>query len=182
MQEKEHSESDSALGLLQVYTGPGKGKTTAAVGLAVRAAAQGLEVAFIQFAKPGSSSEFDSLKKLGVACMQFGAEGWIKEGEDNAEHVSQALKGWKSALEYLKGEELVDLLILDEINVILSAGLIDTAKVMKAIIDRPHGLDVVCTGRGAPAELVMSADLVTEMLEIKHYYKQGVKARKGIEY
>ena len=118
---------------------------------------------------------------VAAADMQFGAEGWIREGEDNSEHISQAQKGWRLALEYLKGEEVADLLILDEINVILSAGLIEQDAAMKALINRPHGLEVVCTGRGAPPELVMAADLVTEMLEIKHYFKQGTEARKGIE-
>jgi len=184
MTKEEQSKSTGALGLLQVYTGPGKGKTTAAVGLAVRAAAQGLKVAFIQFAKPGSSAECNSLEELGVDCMQFGAEGWVKDSEagDNKEHLAEALKGWKHSLIYLKGEEIVDLLILDEINIIISAGIIDTPKVMKALLNRPHGLEVVCTGRGAPPELVMAADLVTEMLEIKHYFQQGAEARRGIEY
>ncbi|MBD3284732.1 AAA family ATPase [candidate division WOR-3 bacterium] len=182
MQERDQIKSGGALGLLQVYTGPGKGKTTAAVGLAARAAAHGLKVTFIQFAKPDSSAEFDSLKKLGVYCMQFGAQGWIKKGGDNTEHAVEAQKGWRLALTYLKGDETTDILILDEINVILSAGLLKTAGVMEVLLNRFHGLEVVCTGREAPPELVMAADLVTEMLDIKHYFQQGVEARLGIEY
>ncbi len=175
-----------ALGLLQVYTGPGKGKTTAAVGLAVRAVSGGLKVAFIQFAKPSESGEVESLKTLGVTCLRFGAKGWVKDGdgeaENNSAHKEAAHKGWQAALCYLKGEEQVDLLILDELNVTLSLGLLDTAEVVEVIVNRPHGLEVVCTGRGAPVELAAAADLVTEMLEIKHYFKQGVGARRGIEY
>jgi cob(I)alamin adenosyltransferase len=170
------------LGLLQVYTGPGKGKTTAAVGLAVRAVGQGLAVAFIQFAKPSESGEVDSLKKLGVKVAHFGAAGWVKKGKDASEHVKEAQRGWSEALRYLKGSEQVDLLILDELNVVLSLGLLDRSEVIGAILNRPHGLEVVCTGRDAPKELLDTADLVTEMLEIKHYHKRGVKARRGIEY
>ena len=171
-----------ALGLLQVYTGPGKGKTTAAVGLAVRAVGRGLRVAFIQFAKPSESGEVESLKKLGVKVAYFGAAGWVKKGEDASEHVKEAQRGWSEALRYLKGSEQVDLLILDELNVVLSLGLLDRGEVIGAILNRPHGLEVVCTGRDAPKELLDTADLVTEMREIKHYYKRGVQARKGIEY
>ena len=171
-----------ALGLLQVYTGPGKGKTTAAVGLAARAAGQGLEVAFIQFVKPSESGEVESLKKIGVKAAHFGAAGWVKKGEDASEHVKEAQRGWREALRYLKGTEQVDLLILDELNVVLSLGLLDRGEVMEAIINRPHGLEMVCTGRDAPKELIQAADLVTEMNEVKHYYQKGVKERKGIEY
>jgi cob(I)alamin adenosyltransferase len=171
-----------ALGLLQVYTGPGKGKTTAAVGLAVRAVSAELKVAFIQFLKPSESGEVNSLRKLGVKVSYFGAEGWFSKDADPTPHREAALKGWREALRYLRGEEQTDLLILDEINVVLSAGLLDTGKVMDAILNRPHGLEVVCTGRGAPVELMRAADLVTEMLEIKHYFKHGVGARRGIEY
>ncbi|MCK4231939.1 cob(I)yrinic acid a,c-diamide adenosyltransferase [candidate division WOR-3 bacterium] len=173
---------NSALGLLQVYTGPGKGKTTAAVGLAVRAAGRGFRVAFIPFAKPSESGEVESLKKLGVKVAYFGAAGWVKKGEDASEHVKEAQRGWSEALRYLKGSEQVDLLILDELNVVLSLGLLDRGEVIGAILNRPHGLEVVCTGRDAPKELLDTADLVTEMREIKHYYKRGVQARKGIEY
>lgn len=171
------------LGLLQVYTGPGKGKTTAAVGLAVRAAGQGLRVAFIQFAKPEKSGEVKPLEKLeGVTFSRFGAEGWFSPDDELAPHQDAAAQGWREALRYLKGDEQVDLLILDELCMVLSSGLLDTGKVMNAIINRPDGLEVVCTGRGAPVELMRAADLVTEMLEIKHYYKHGVGARKGIEF
>jgi len=176
------SVENSALGLLQVYTGPGKGKTTAAVGLAVRAVGRGLAVAFIQFAKPSESGEVESLRELGVTCKHFGAEGWARPGKDNTEHIEAARRGWSEALLYLKGEEKVDLLILDELCVVLSLGLLDRGEVMEAIINRPHGLEVVCTGRDAPKELLDTADLVTEMAEVKHYFKKGVKARRGIEY
>lgn len=183
MNEEKKAETGT-FGLLQVYTGPGKGKTSASVGLAARAVSAGLKIVFIQFAKPGKSGEISKLEELGVTCYHYGAEGWIKDGadKDNEPHVTEALRGWRKALTYLHGEEQVDVLVLDEINVVLKSGLLETDKVMSALINRPHGLEVVCTGRGAPPELIMAADLVTEMLEIKHYYKQGVKARKGIEY
>ena len=174
--------ANDALGLLQVYTGPGKGKTTAAVGLAVRAVGQGLKVAFIQFAKPDESGEIGSLKKLGVKVSHFGAEGWVSKDADPASHMDAANRGWREALTYLKGSEKVDLLILDELCVVLSLELLDRSEVMTAILNRPHGLEVVCTGRDAPKELLDTADLVTEMGEVRHYFKRGVGARRGIEY
>lgn len=170
------------LGLLQVYTGQGKGKTTAAVGLAVRAVSAGLRVAFIQFMKPEESGELQTLKNLGVMCSHFGAPGFLKPDGDPAPHRDAAKRGWKEALTYLEGDTYVDVLILDELCVVLSLGLLDTGEVMAKIVNRPHGLELVCTGRDAPKELIEAADLVTEMKEVKHYFKQGIKARKGIEY
>lgn len=167
---------------MQVYTGQGKGKTTAAAGLAVRAVSAGLRVAFIQFMKPGKSGEVKSLKKLGVTCAHFGAPGFLKPDGDPAPFRDAAKRGWKEALTYLEGDTYVDVLILDELCVAMSLGLLDVAEVMAKIVNRPHGLEVVCTGRDAPKELIEAADLVTEMKEIKHYFKQGVGARKGIEY
>ena len=170
------------LGFLEVYTGTGKGKTTAAVGLAARAVGRGLKVAFIQFAKPEESGEVGPLRKLGVKVEYFGAPGWVKPGGESVEHVNEAKRGWQEALKYLDGEEQIDLLVLDEINVVLSLGLLDGQKVMEKIINRPHGLELVCTGRDAPGELVQAADLVTEMKEVKHYFARNVVARRGIEY
>ncbi len=172
----------NALGLLQVYTGPGKGKTTAAVGLAVRAAGQGLRVAFIQFAKPEESGEVSCLQKLGVVCLRFGADGWVSDDGCNSAHKEAALQAWRAALSYLTGKEEVNILILDELNVTVALGLLDIADVLARIINRPHGLEVVCTGRNAPQELTRAADLITEMKEVKHYYQQGLGARKGIEF
>ncbi len=174
-------ENDS-LGLLQVYTGPGKGKTTAAVGLAVRAASAGLKVAFIQFMKPEESGEVQALRNAGVMCSNFGSKEFFYPDCDITPHIEEAKKGWEEAVTYLSGESYVDVLILDEINVALSLGLLDSAEVMTRIVERPHGLEVVCTGRNAPKELIEAADLVTEMGEVKHYFIRGVKARRGIEY
>jgi len=176
------------LGLLQVYTGPGKGKTTAAVGLAVRAAGQGLRVAFIQFMKPQASGELKVLERLaGVTVAHFGAPGWFSRKADvprheGVPHYEAALRGWRAALRYLKAEEETDLLVLDELCTALSSQLLDEEEALSAVLNRPHGLEVVCTGRNAPKKLIRAADLVTEMLEIKHYFKRGVQARKGIEY
>lgn len=170
------------LGLLQVYTGPGKGKTTAAVGLAVRAASAGLTVAFIQFMKPDESSELQTLRNAGVTCSHFGGKGFLVPDGNPEPHIEAAKEGWERAVSYLCGETYTDVLIMDELCVALSLGLLDNAEVMTRIIERPHGLEVVCTGRDAPPELIAAADLVTDMGEVKHYFKQGIKARKGIEY
>lgn len=170
------------LGFLQVYTGAGKGKTTAAVGLAVRAVSAGLKVGFVQFMKPEESGELQVLKNIGVTCSHCGAPGFLKPGGESAPHSSEAKRGWHEALTYLEGETYADVLILDELNVALSLGLLDSGEVLEKIVARPHGLEVICTGRDAPKELIQAADLVTEMTEVKHYFKQGVGARKGIEY
>lgn len=170
------------LGLLQVYTGPGKGKTTAAVGLAVRAASAGLKVAFIQFMKPEESGEVQALKSLGVVCSNFGSRDFFYPDCDVTPHIEAAKEGWKKVVSYLNGESYTDVLILDEINLTLSLGFLDSSEVLRKIQERPPGLEVVCTGRNAPKELIDAADLVTEMGEVKHYFVRGVRARRGIEY
>jgi cob(I)alamin adenosyltransferase len=97
-------------------------------------------------------------------------------------HIEAAKEGWKEVLSYLNGDSYADVLILDELCVVLSLGLLDAGEVMTRIVERPHGLEVICTGRDAPEELITAADLVTEMREVKHYFREGIDARKGIEY
>lgn len=170
-------------GLVQVYTGDAKGKTTAAVGLAVRAVGAGMRVAFIQFVKGGArSSELSVLEGLGVrverpAVRSTGLLGAGITDEDR----SAADEAWSLTKDVLSGGAY-DLVVLDEVNVAMSHGLIDTGEALAAIEARPAHVEVVLTGRGAPATLVERADLVTEMVCVKHPYERGVLARKGIEF
>jgi cob(I)alamin adenosyltransferase len=167
------------VGLVQVYTGEGKGKTTAAFGLALRAAGRGLRVKVIQFLKGRESGEVIAARRLGIEVAQFGGPGWVdlkNPAPSEHERAAQALAAAREAL------GAVDLLVLDEANVALAAGLLQVEEVLELLEGRPQGVEVVLTGRRAPVELVARADLVTEMLAIKHPYAEGVSAREGIEY
>ena len=168
-------------GYVQVYTGNGKGKTTAAVGLAVRALGAGLNVYFGQFIKAGRYSEIKKKKKLKghLCCRQYG-RGCFLMRQPEAEDILLARKGLDEAIEAM-GSGKYQLVIMDEINVACSLGLLDAADLIRLIEKRPEYVELVLTGRGALPEVIEKADLVTEMREIKHYYQKGVRARKGIE-
>ncbi len=170
-------------GLVQVYTGDGKGKTTAGVGLAVRARGAGFAVAFVQFVKGGSrSSELDVLESLGVTVSRpaEASTGLLGAGL-NDEDRRAAAEAWEIAAEAI-GSGSYDLVVLDEGCVALAYGLIDAAALFDALAARPAYVEVVITGRGATPELVEVADLVTEMRLVKHPYDRGVPARRGIEF
>ncbi|MDZ4167986.1 MAG: cob(I)yrinic acid a,c-diamide adenosyltransferase [Coriobacteriia bacterium] len=170
-------------GLVHVYTGDGKGKTTAAVGLAVRAAGAGMRVAFVQFVKGGArSSELGALERLGVrverpAERSTGLLGPGLTGED----YSAAAEAWKIAREII-GSGGYDLVVLDEIDVAVAYGLVSEADLLVALTSRPTEVEIVCTGRGASEALIAFADLVTEMVMRKHPYEHGIPARRGIEF
>jgi len=166
-------------GFVQVYTGDGKGKTTAALGLIARAIGAGLSVRMIQFIKSMEYHEIRTLRDLGVPVDQFG-RGCFITGEPEAEDRELAREGLAFARTLFQREDL-DLLVLDEINVAVALGLVSSDEVMELVHAKPAGLELVCTGRGAPAELVDAADLVTEMTNVRHYYDAGVEARDGIE-
>jgi len=175
------------IGLLQVYTGDGKGKTTAAVGLALRALGAGLTVAFLQLFKgPVPSAEWALLGALGPRL-------WVKrflheltsfslgQGEPADEDRAAAEAAWRVARETLLSGAW-DVVVLDEVNNLLAAGLLPLDDFLAVLQARPSHVEVVCTGRGAPPELLQAADLVTEMHEVKHPFESGVQARKGIEF
>jgi len=171
-------------GLIQVYTGDGKGKTTAALGLAFRALGRGLKVKIIQFMKPPDSSgehflasELDGRLEIVAA----GRKGFVFGREPDPEDVRLAGEGLRRASEFLAGGG-VDLLILDEINVALELGLVELEAVLSLLDRRPPEVEIVLTGRGAPAEILDRADLVTEMKMLKHPFEQGIAAREGIEF
>lgn len=165
-------------GFLQVYTGDGKGKTTAALGLVVRAVGAGLKVHVVQFIKSMEYSELTVLRRLGVPVHQFGRGCFIR-GKPAKEDREVASEGLRFARALMDGD--LDMLIFDEINVAVALGLLETKDVLALVRARPIGLELICTGRGAPAELLEQADLVTEMVKVTHYYDSGFTARKGIE-
>ena len=173
-------------GLIHIYTGEGKGKTTAAIGLAVRAAGQGLKVLFVQFFKldDASSGEKEILKKLsGIELLRSNVRHPIftKEKTDK-ELLKQSISQIFETVKKKIASDGINLLVLDEINSVLSGGWLAINDMVNFLKNKPEGLEVVLTGRDAPVELVKMADYVTEMLKIKHPFDSDVKARKGIEY
>ena len=170
-------------GLVQVYTGNGKGKTTAAFGLALRAIGRGLKVYIIQFIKGGFDyGELYIVDKLpNLTLKAFGRGKFVTQKPAGKEDVELAGEALTLADEVVKSGEY-DIVILDEINVALNLKLIKTEKVLELIKNKPKHVELVLTGRYAPDEIIEVADLVTEMKEVKHPYNKGYQARKGIEY
>lgn len=175
-------------GLVIVNTGDGKGKTTASIGLAVRAAGSGLRVLIIQFIKGRwKTGESQSLPKLapGIQLVRMGMGFTIERLRDPRipmeEHEEAASRAFERAREVVLADEY-DMVVLDEILGSIKAGLIPLDDVLALIREKPARLHLVLTGRGAPPELVDAADLVTEMKLIKHPYQQGIKAQRGIEF
>lgn len=169
-------------GCVQVYTGNGKGKTTAALGLALRAVGRGLKVCMFQFIKGGGQyGEHLAAEKLAplLTIIQTGRPGWVNT-KDITEDRRTAQEALVQARELLTSGEY-DLFICDEINGSVGFGLIDVEQVLELISCKPEKTELVLTGRNAHEQVVEAADLVTEMREIKHYYKAGVPARTGIE-
>ncbi len=176
-------------GLLIVHTGTGKGKSTAAFGLALRALGNGMRVGVVQFVKGAwSTGERPMLEGFGEQLdMRVVGEGFTWETQDRARDVAAAEAGWAAAQEMLEGARAeppkYDMLILDELNIVLRYDYLPLAEVVAALSNRPRDLHVVVTGRNAKPELIEAADLVTEMTLIKHPFReQGVKAQKGIEF
>ena len=166
--------------MIQVYTGNGKGKTTAAMGLALRAAGAGLNVYIAQFAKCRWCSEHKALKKIkNIKLEQFGRGCFIK---DKPQQIDMVLAG--NGLKKVEGIiscKKYQVIILDEINVALKLKLVCLKNVLGLIKHTPKDVELILTGRCAPRQIIKSADLVSQINEVKHYYKRGFKARKGIE-
>jgi len=168
-------------GYVQVYTGDGKGKTTAAIGLSIRAAGAGLRVYIAQFIKKGNYSEIKTLKRLSdkITVEQYGL-GRFVDGKPSQEDIDIAKKGLGTVKEIM-ASGVYDVIILEEANVAVKYGLFPVQDLLKVIIAKPNDMEMVITGRGASARILDIADLVTEMKPVKHYFKKGVKARLGIE-
>ena len=167
-------------GMIHVYTGNGKGKTTAAFGLALRAAGAGLQVFIAQFAKGMAYSEMNALKKLEhITIRQFGQDCFIinKPTDEDKKMAVQGLQESRKAM--LSGK--YDMIILDEAAIALYYHLFSLEELLELIDEKPFETEMIITGRYAPEKLIEKADLVTEMKEIKHYYTKGIQARIGIE-
>ena len=171
------------LGLVHVYTGNGKGKTTTALGLAFRATGRGLNVVMLQFLKPdGCYGEHIAGKRLeGFTIVPMGADHMCGEAVPREVDEELTRKGLEKAKEALTSGEY-DLVILDEINNSMKFGLVDPKGLIELLESRAPHTEVVLTGRGVPQEIIDYADLVTEMKLIKHPFDKGIGARKGIEY
>lgn len=173
-------------GLLIVYTGPGKGKTTCAMGTAFRAVGQGLRVLMVQFIK-GSwhYGELDAAKMLGDEKFEIRpmGRGFVKIGgaETDPADIRMAEECWETGREAIYSGKY-DLVVLDEINYVISYKMLDAQKIVDALKARPEHIHVICTGRNAHPLLVEAADLVTEMREVKHPYTKGILAQRGIDY
>ena len=168
-------------GYVQVYTGNGKGKTTAAIGLAIRAAGAGLRVFIAQFIKMGDYSEIKALRRFSdlITVEQFGL-GRFANGKPLLEDIKAAQKGLERVKSILLSDEY-RVIILEEANVAAKYGLIKVQDLLGLIVNKPYDKELVITGRGASPRIIENADLVTEMKPIKHYFEKGVPARLGIE-
>jgi cob(I)alamin adenosyltransferase len=177
--------TDSRRGLLLINTGPGKGKTTAAMGTALRAVGNGMRVLMLQFLK-GSwhYGELDAVQAFGTnfVLKQMG-RGFVKVGgaEIDPEDVRLVQTAWEEARDAINSGDW-DMVILDEINYAISYGMLDAGQVAETLRNRPEMVHVILTGRNAHPTLVEMADTVTEMREVKHAYQKGILAQRGIEY
>ncbi|MFO7912846.1 MAG: cob(I)yrinic acid a,c-diamide adenosyltransferase [Desulfotignum sp.] len=167
-------------GYVQVYTGNGKGKTTASIGLAVRGAGAGLQVFVGQFLKQGNYSEIKALSRFeNITVEQFGMGKFVK-GAPSKNEIAAARAGYARLCEILTANKH-DLVIVDEGNVAVTCNLISEGELLDLIDRKPDDMELVITGRGALPSVMQRADLVTEMQDIKHYFHEGVAARKGVE-
>lgn len=169
-------------GFVHIYTGNGKGKTTAAIGLGIRATGEGLKVYMIQFMKGRRYSEIDALENIkDFTVIQFGRDEFVSKENPEQIDIDLARKGFEHAKEIIKNGEH-DLIILDEINVAVDFKLIPLNDVLKLMDEKPEKVEIVLTGRYVHPDMVKQADLVSEILEIKHPYQNGIQSRKGIDW
>ena len=170
-------------GLLVVYTGAGKGKTTAALGMAMRCVGHGMKIAVIQFIKGAiDTAEERVLKSFGdlVTFLRM-VEGYTWETQDRERDIRFAQQAWEQASQFIRDPEY-GMVILDELNIALHHGYVTLDQVLEVVRERPSMQHVVITGRGAMDELIEAADLVSEMKMVKHPFRKGIKAQKGVEF
>jgi cob(I)alamin adenosyltransferase len=168
-------------GYIQVYTGNGKGKTTAALGFSIRAAGAGLKVFILQFLKKGNYSEIKALECFSdlITVEQYGLGRFVR-GKPSSDDIEAGRKGLEKLKSVIAAGEH-DVVVIEEGNVAVMFGLFSVQDLLSVIENRPENMEIIITGRGAAPEIIEKADLVTEMKEIKHYYQKGIKARVGIE-
>jgi cob(I)alamin adenosyltransferase len=169
--------------MIHIYTGNGKGKTTAALGLAVRAAGHGLRVIIIQFMKGKINyGELQTVKKIpNISIEQYGRPDFVNPENPGPEDIRLAGEGFKRASEAIMSKKY-DVVVLDEINVAVCFGLLKAKEVVSLLEKRPKKVELVLTGRYMPEEFVRYADLITECREVKHYFNDGIQAREGFDY
>lgn len=172
----------SATSLVLLNTGDGKGKSSAAFGVVMRAVARGWKVAVVQFVKSGewAVGEEKIGRQLGVEWQALG-EGFSWDSADLERDKQTAVRAWGIAAALIAGGEH-DLVVLDEITYLMNWGWIDAGAVIAAIVGRPAHVNIICTGRDAPAELIAVADTVTDMRSVKHAYDSGIRAKRGLDY
>jgi len=169
-------------GLIQVYTGDGKGKTTAALGLALRAAGRNMKVLIVQFMKKWDYGELHSVELISnITLRTFGTKDFVYKGKAKKIDYEEAEKAFSFGAERMQSGDY-DIVIFDELNMALYYELLDLKEVVEKLKGKPDEVEVVITGRRAPEEIIGIADLITEMKEVKHPYQKGIEARRGIEY
>ena len=169
-------------GLIQVYTGGGKGKTTAALGQALRVAGRDMKVLVIQFMKKWDYGELHSVKLIpNITLKTYGTKEFVYKGKAKKIDYEEAEKAFSFGIEEMKKGNY-DMVIFDELNMALYYELLNLDEVVKKIKEKPQNVEIIITGREAPQAIIEMADLVTEMREIKHPYQKGVEARRGIEF
>lgn len=175
-------------GYIQVYTGNGKGKTTASLGLAMRALGRGWKVLIVMFTKGGndygeliSFSQLCPQMKDNVKIVQAGLDRIVYSNNIKEEDKLLIQEGWKTAQNAIK-EDKYQLIILDEANIAIDLGCIQLADMVETLKNKPQNMEIVLTGRNAKQEIIDAADLVSEIIPVKHYWDKGIKARKGIEF
>jgi len=174
--------ADERTGYVQVYTGDGKGKTTAAFGLAMRAAGHGRRALVLQFMKADPTwGEIVSARRLGIDVEQVGLDHWVFKDRISPDDLAAAAAGFARARDLVVSGDY-DVIVLDELVTAVFFELVPLDEVLRLLAEKPPHVELVITGRRAPDELVAAADLVTEMRPVKHYFDAGVKAREGIEF
>ena len=174
---------EQSKGMIQVYTGAGKGKTTAALGLAMRALGHGLKVYIIQFMKGNIRyGEVETARQLSpnIVIKQMGRETFVDRNTPDRIDIELAQKGFQMAKEVIGGG-VYDIVVLDEINVAVDYGLISLEALLDLLDSKPAHVELILTGRDAKKEVMERADLATEMVEVKHYYREGIHSREGFE-
>ncbi len=171
--------------MLQVYTGTGKGKTTAALGVALRAAGRGLHTTMFSFLKDdpeyGEARAFSQGLLPQFVLKQVGRDAFVNFKNPDPVDVAMCQDGWQQAKQAIL-EKQADIIILDELNIVLATKLLDENEVVPFLKEHAHDLEIITTGRMAPESLMKAADLVTDMQEVKHYFHKGVASRNGIDH